>query len=247
MSNEYNHFLEKFLNLVKPLYTKERRQFAQRENKKLKDLWNEKEIYIKTIYDLFHKVDQSIKDLNKIEHYLSINPFPDYYSENGIYEKDYYKFQFENFYIRCLSTFDLSMHLINQTLKIGLPNNKCNYFSLIENLNIKGTDLAKITKSYYEDFKEIRKIRNDIIHQGEFESELLNDISAFIIPNISIENDEDFINYSKSEKQKAINDAISFINGEITKFEFHFGKILGELNSTVDVQLSYYDLKNDKR
>jgi hypothetical protein len=247
MNDGYNKFTLKIYNLVKPLYNKEKKDLAKRENKKLNEVWDEKEIYIKTVYDLFHKVDDSIKDLKKMEYYLLIDPFPDYFNEKEIYEKDYYKFQFENFYIRCLSTFDLSMHLINQTLKIGLPNNKCNYFNLIDNLNVKGTNLAKKAKKYFEDSKEIRSIRNDIIHQGKFESELLNDISAFIIPKIPIENDDDFINYSNSEKQIALKSAITFINKEITKFEFHFGEILEELNPFIDLQLLHYNLKHDKR
>lgn len=190
------------------------------------------------------KIEDGITNLKQFEHYLSIEPFPNYLLEKKICEKDYFKLQFENFFIRCSSIIDYNMHLINNTLQIGLPNYKCGYNSLKENKNIKGTRLLIKMSDFYRDFQDIIKTRNGIIHQGEFENELLDNINAFIVPELPIELfDEDFNSYSSDEKKKYTEIAVNRLNKLIEKLEFHFVEILKELNSVIDLQLSIFDLK----
>ena len=223
----------KIYSLLRTLYSKEKFE-----------IWDEKDLYIKNISEFTQKIEDGINVLKQFENYLLIKPFPNYFIENGISEKDYFKFQFENFFIRCSSIIDFKMHLINCTLKIGLPNSKCGYHSLKENKNIKGTDLSVKMSKLYNDFEKNIKIRNGIIHQGNFDSDLLDDISAFITPNLPSELfDEDFNKYSNEEKEKNIKIAISELNKIIEKLEFHFGQLLEELSPNINFQLSIFNIK----
>ncbi len=207
-----------------------------------------KEDYILKVYMLFHIVDESISNLNFFETYLSLNPIPNHFTENNISEKDYYKFHFENFYTRCTSIIDFNMHLINTTLQIGLPKNKCGYHSLKENLNIKETRLSTKMINFYNDFQEHIKKRNEIIHHGFFDSELLDGITAYSsIPNLPEELfDKEHEIYSNIEKTKNIKIAVEELKTIIKRIEFHFGEILEELIQIIEQQISFFEIKEIK-
>ncbi len=199
--------------------------------------------YILEVYSLFHTVDESITNLDFFEHFLTTEEFPKHFLEKNISERDYYKFQLENFYIRCSSIFDFKMHLINKTLNLGLK--KCSYDLIKDNSNIQNTSLkTKIIelKSYLN--KVIEK-RNKIIHHGHFDSELLDGISAFIsIPNLPEElYEEEYEIYSKKEKDKNIKEAIKELNKITEKLKFYFEEILGELIPIIELQITIFELK----
>lgn len=202
-----------------------------------------KEEYILKVYNLFHIVDESITNLDFFEHYLTIEPFPKHFIEKNINERDYYKFQLENFYIRCSSIFDYKMHLINKTLNLGLK--KCSYDLIKDNSNLENTSLKTKIINFNSYLKKIIEKRNKIIHHGHFDSELLDGITAFLsIPNLPEElYDEEYENYSKAEKNKNIKDAIKELNAIKKKIEFHFGEILEELIPSIELQISIFELK----
>lgn len=204
-----------------------------------------KEDYILKVYRLFHIVDESISNLNFFETYLTLDPIPNHFAEKSMSEKDYYKFQFENFYTRCTSIIDFNMHLINTALQIGLPKHKCGYHSLKENMNIKNIILSTKMTNFYNDFQDYIKKRNDIVHQGYFDSELLDSITAYVsIPNLPEELfDKEYENYSNIEKTKNIKIAVKELNTIIKKMEFHFGEILEELIPSIELQISIFELK----
>lgn len=232
--NKKIYFTEKIFGLIK--------KFGLTKNKPA----TPKEDYILNVYKLFHIVDESITTLEFFEHYLTIEPFPNHFLKKNIKERDYYKFQIENFYIRSSSIFDYKMHLINKTLNLGLK--KCSYDLIKDNSNLENTTLKTKIVNYNSYLKKIIEKRNKIIHHGHFDSELLDGITAFIsIPNLPEElYDEEYEVYSKTEKNKNIKDAVKELNSIIKKLKFHFEEILEELVPIIELQIIIFELKEGK-
>lgn len=232
--NKKNKFILKMLGLVKKYNLITNKSTIPK---------TPKENYILNVYKLFHIVDDSINKLDLFEHYLTIDPFPNHYLENNINESDYYKFQLENFYIRCSSIFDFKMHLINKTLNLGFK--KCSYDLIKDNSNIKDTILKTKIINLNSYLQKVIEKRNKIIHHGHFDSELLDGITAFLsIPNLPEElYDEEYEIYSKTEKDKNIKEAIKELNLIIKKLKFYFEEILEELIPIIEQQIIIFELK----
>jgi hypothetical protein len=229
-----NIFKLKFLELNK-----------NRLRKKDKKLYTQKENYIFNVYKQFHVVEDAISNLYFFETLLTIEPFPKHFLEKNINEKDYYKFQLENFYIRCSSIFDFKMHFINTSLNLGFK--KCSYELIKNNFNLENTTLKNKIINLYNYLNKVIEKRNKIIHHGKFDSELLDDITAYIsIPNLPKElYDEEYELDSKDEKKRNIKKATEELNGITNNLNFHFEEILGELLPLIELQIQFYELKEN--
>ena len=242
MTQKETDFTEKLLRILLPL-SKSHFETARKENKRFEDVGSEKEIYIKKIHSHFSTISSSIDQLKKIEFYLSIDSFPEYYLDNDISEKDYYFYHIENFHIRIISIIDYVFHLINHTLKFGFPKNKINLFAFTENTNLKGSSLITKLKAFEEEFKNMRTDRNKIIHHGDFKSESFEEISWSLINTKLFDFDKEFIEYLNLEKKEKVTELVKTFNEYLEKVEFHLGEIFEEMGFYMDQQIEVYELR----
>ncbi len=139
------------------------------------------EIYAKQIFYSFVDLCESINKLQQNVTFLSLTNIPAYYKKNGISEIDYYKYHFENHYIKIVSIIDYTTKFIHDVFRLDMPIRKINVYLIYENLNTKTSKPAKILKKFDEHFKEIKTNRNIIIHQGNFKSKEITTLDAHII------------------------------------------------------------------
>ncbi|WP_272152103.1 Cthe_2314 family HEPN domain-containing protein [Tenacibaculum aiptasiae] len=210
------------------------------------NIGSDKEKYLKEVFVNYMTIKNAIDNLKFIEIYLSIDPIPEHYLENGIDEIEYYRHHIESFHIKCASIIDYITLLLNHTLRLGIPKRKCNVYSITENTILKGSELITKLKALENEFKELKSNRNKIIHQGDFESESIKDIDSTLINGDGLfDFGEVLTEYLKNEKKEKILKTIENLNEQISKIEFHLGEILEQLTPYIQEKISHFEI-NEK-
>lgn len=201
--------------------------------------------YLKKIHSLRATIDDGIENIKKINAFILIEKIPEYYLDNGISARDYYRHHVEYFHIQCISIIDYTMHLINHTLNLGISDRKCSYYSILENKNVKKTSLAQKMTNFHKEFEKIKASRNKIIHNGNFESDSLTAIDSTIIDSEVTKKadiDLDFLKYLEKERKKIIKNTINEFDNIIKKMESHLDILFNEMIPIFKFQLSVYEL-----
>jgi len=125
------------------------------------------------------------------------------YRSNNTPEKmnryNYIVFGIENYYLRLTSIFDRCLRLANIIYQIGLPEQQCNNNSIIKNLYIKGTSVAKALKEIDKFTTPFRSHRNKVAHQATYLERELEQLGSYYY---LLEEDNEFYKYYNSYKQK---------------------------------------------
>lgn len=179
------------------------------------------EKYAKKILFQFGDLLDSLDSLDLIPIFFSINKVSSSYLKKGVSEIEYYKYHLENHYIKISSIIDFSSNFINKVYRLGIPLKRCNVYTILENLNTKGTESAVLLKKFERHFEKQKKIRNIIIHEGKYESEEIKSIDSNIMSKIFLGKEKILIDYFNNQKQVAISKVIEKItqdNNDVSKF-----------------------------
>lgn len=204
--------------------------------------------YLKKIHSLRVTIDDAIENIKNVNVFISIDKMPEHYTDNGISARDYYRHHVEHFHIQCISIIDYTMHLINHTLNLGIPDRKCSYYSIVENKNVKKTSLAQKMTNFHKDFEKIRASRNKIIHKGNFEFDSLTAIDSTIIDSDvkkKLDIDSGFLEYLEKERKEIIKNTINEFDSVLKKMESHLYILFNELTPIFKFQLSIYELNKE--
>lgn len=231
------------LEFSKRLIELGKKYYLRDENVELSDVEKSKEKYVKKLYTLYLTINDGLVEINHIETFMKIDPIPSYYVENGIDEKDYYKHHVENFHVQCISIIDYICHLINHAKQIGLPDRRCSIHSILDNENLKNSDLCRTLKSLDKSFLEIRQNRNKIIHKGKFKLDALTEIDSTLISTGIIEYEQSFLDYIKEERDQKIEAAVETFQKQVKILEDAVGKIYYELVKDINRQLKIFEIE----
>lgn len=201
-----------------------------------------KEVYLKEVFRLYMIIYEALDRLKYTEIYLSIGEVPGHFLSNGIKEIEYYRHHIEFFHIKCISIFDYSVNLLNHSLMLGIPIRKCNMHSITENTNLKGYPILDKLKKFNNEINKIKRDRNIIIHEGDFQSISLNEIDSKIISNDLLGFGDELSAYFNKEKENKIKETVSLIKKNIENIENHVNELCDDLIPIIDSQIVVFEL-----
>lgn len=241
--NSLNHkIIEIFKDDVKELKT----EIYLIKNDKLSEKLSSKYIkYVQTVFSKVTLVNNLLMDLELT--IIFLNNFNSFKNRKfKIEEIAYYKYHFENYYIRISSVLDFISHLVNCIYQLGYNNHICNIQNLIENNNIKNSEASKALSNIKKYLDKYRSVRNKIVHSGENELKiigLLEDLTIeFSFLNDNSKNDI-FLKWKKSdsiEKKNLIISECNFMINEYLIITDLYIKLLASMKTVFEEQCKLY-------
>lgn len=205
--------------------------------------------YLLEFFNQYKLIVESIKRLKNIETYLTINKIPKYFLKNNIDETEYYIHHIKWFHIECVSIIDYVALLVNHTLKLGIPDRKCNVFAITENKNIKGKNIRKELINYEKKLSDIKKFRNEIIHKGKIKPKVYKDLSALsVTDDLKRVLSPETVKFIKEERKIFLKKVLDEFHGYIKITTEHIGNILLALEPYIIEHTEYLEwrVKNQK-
>lgn len=200
-----------------------------------------KEKYLRKIWIKYINLNWEIERLNSVKVFFSINKIPDHYTQGGINNLEYYNYHYEYFRIKSISIIDYLVLFVNHCLKMGIPDRKCNVYSITENTNLKDSELVQCLIEFEKDISDLKKDRNKIIHEGTFESQTMAPLNDIIL-----EYEENFIDEKNIEqgelKKEEITKIIEHFNLEIIMINAHVEKVLNALIPYIKKQVQIFKI-----
>ncbi|GEM_PF-4579924 len=124
---------------------------------------------LSNLSDLFDKINHAR---------IAMKNFPngEELRRHGITENDHIRYHVEVFCVRTRSVEDLSLHLVNQTFDLGLPERDVNARLVKEMRQVSGTNTEDALNSLKGVTNEYGGERNNIVHARSHQGERLQDI-----------------------------------------------------------------------
>ena len=176
------------------------------------DIGTPSQKYAKKIFFQYLDFASSVDILEEIPIFFSIPKIPSYYLKQGMSEIQYYKYHMENHYIKISSIIDFSAHFVNDVCRLGIPARKCNVFSVTENLNIVDTQVAETLKKFQSHFKDLKRKRNIIIHQGRDVNEEIKSLNETIFPKSIVEKQKNLIKWFHEKREKETKNILKMLD-----------------------------------
>jgi len=132
--------------------------------------------YYWTVSHRFAVMLAAIKQLEDTLVFVSHFPKTAVFRKKGIPYHRYIRYHIENSYIRIVSFFDRLLMLVNAILRMGLPDKSIKYELLIEMEQVTTARLKKPLENFYKQLSKHRKIRNQIVHQREYDDPELREV-----------------------------------------------------------------------
>ena len=134
-----------------------------------------KEIWLKAIFNELLRIRHYFEDLQILPKFLNVEreKIVLLYGD-AIDDEDYYKFHYDNFVIRLLTSIDLCGK-IGRTV-FELPIKHGSWYQLMQHPELKGTQPAKILQSFSTYLENYRKHRHQKIHSGQSEDDQFDKI-----------------------------------------------------------------------
>lgn len=242
MDDKRGHFAIEIVGKhIKDFYLTHAKEAAEKQVEFTK-YGTQKEIYLKEVFRLYIIINEAIDRTKHTETYLTIEKIPEHFSINEIEEVEYYRHHIEFFHIKCISILDYSINLLNHSLRLGIPTRKCSAYNIIENTILKGQPIVDKLKLFEKEISQLKRNRNIIIHQGDFESVALNEIDSKIFSNELFDFGVELTAYFEKEKQEKIKKTVEIINGLITNIENHVGELYECLIPIIKEKILMFEL-----
>ena len=147
------------------------------------DKLNDKEKYVLKISNIVFNITNIFDEIEQIPIYFKYFPRYKTYENNGITKDDYLKYHLKNYVIRINTILDQLALLISEVYSLGLSPRRCSVEKVLENNNTKNTVAAKALKEFKQSIQNIKKIRNEIVHEGSFYDKDIQLLGSYIFIN----------------------------------------------------------------
>lgn len=141
------------------------------------------------------------------------------------------KFFIESFKIKIITNIDIAARLILASYNLNYNFHKINIKNFEKEPKFRNSLTLSSFRSYCKEFSNLRILeRNIIIHEGEYESQPINDINSFTVsPNSFVSDDEYLRTWFESEKEKNILLLNSEIDNDLAKIKNYNLQIMDAL------------------
>jgi len=195
----------------------------QQENYDYTRIENEYEKYLVGIGHFFRELKYSILKLPNYITFLEVYPIPEYISNSGIGDEEYAHYHVSAFLSNVITLHDFLLKFVDHILRLGIPKKKINWYLLEKNTIYRETKLFKRLSTYSNDLKEIRELRNSLIHDlGK---------KMPMVRYLELRYHQSFLQLYYEEKKKG---EIKNTKHIAEKFKKH-GELLEWVSSTIDM------------
>ena len=133
---------------------------------KLDSYGTDRQIHLKAIFNDLNLIRQYFDDLNIFSKFFNIDrkKISKLYGK-ALSDEDYYKYHYDNFVIRLLTSIDLCGKIGCTAYRLKIKNDSWYQFS--QNKLIKGTKIEEILISYSDYIDKLRQHRHEKVHTGK--------------------------------------------------------------------------------
>ena len=167
-------------NIVKRIFKVWSEKRDSGDKTPIDDLYSTTEKKIQKVNNYFNSLITVISDIEKTIIFLKIKreTVLDIYPKLE-YQKEYYKYHFENYIIRINSISDILGKLGNILYETNILDKKCNGYNFREKLIQIDKELANIIEKLLEKISYIKILRHQKLHKGDTEISYLENIIFF--------------------------------------------------------------------
>jgi hypothetical protein len=125
-----------------------------------------KEILLKSIFNELNSIREYYDDLEIILKFFKIDrdKIKILYSDN-ILDEDYYKFHYDNFVIRILTSIDLCGKIGCRVYQLKIKNDS--WYQFVQHKMIKGSEVEKSLMAFSVYLEKLRQHRHEKVHTGK--------------------------------------------------------------------------------
>ena len=232
-------FIIKLLKAVLPVYARDMRRATaggKPENKVGDNTL--KETHLKEIMTSVGNLQSNFEDLEKVVKYLRLEKSKIALAYDGIIAvDDYYKYHYDNFVIRLLTSIDICGKIGVALFQLPIAERNANGYTFARNARIKGTEPAEkilVFSDFLEDFKTHRhnKIHQGISLNNRFEKIVFWENIGKLLEDPSI-NTPALEAYNQEQILEAVN-GIEEVISDAAKLSFEFlDSLEGELDKVL--------------
>jgi len=145
---------------------------------KLDESWTDEQKYVLTLFRRYTRITRTLKQLEIIAKLIQVRASIQLISELEIKYTDFIEYNLENYFMRITSIADQTVIMVSEFYNLGLPPQSTSLRILKENIHTKDKKAIEIIKSFDKMIQPIRKLRNRIVHRGEFNDKELDEVEA---------------------------------------------------------------------
>lgn len=219
-------FIKKLMQVVHPIYFKHLTDLQHNHNVNLDDYGTYEEKYLKSIYKFVDIIKMYINDLSKTLAFLKVDrkKIP-YLYEEKITIDEYYKYHYDNFVIRIVTSIDICAKMGNIIYDLNMPEKKVTWYSVAEHPKIKNNNSAKKLEDFAKYLESFKKARNLKVHKGMnpdnvFDNIIFSEVINKLLGKKDIDNDP-YEKYTDRDITNSINE-IEKTTQETAEFIFAF-------------------------
>jgi hypothetical protein len=209
-------------------------------NQNWNEIGSENEKRIKNIFKKYISLTENYNSLLILSKILKTQSFPDIKKDQDVGKDEseecygpieFLKFFIESFKIKIITNIDIAARLILASYNLNYNFHKINIKHFEKEPKFRNSLTLSSYRSYCKEFSNLRNLeRNLIIHEGEYESQPINDINSFTVsPNSFVSDDEYLKIWFESEKEKKILLLNSEIDNDLEKIKNYNLQIMDSL------------------
>lgn len=182
---------------------------------------SQREKYVHDILNTMRAINSTYEQLSFVPVFIRNYPDIEEYSKAGITRLGYLRYHIENHILKMSTLLDQSVILINQVFRLGIPSRDTSVRQLKTNLHTKSSDSVKLVADFDKTIRDIKHLRNKIIHKGEFHDGDFHQLEVFEMINsvaydLMDSDDELYSNRTQDENEET---KVTMTSGMIEKIE----------------------------
>lgn len=179
--------LIQFLKLI-PRDIQNRKGFSFEKNNY--HLLSSTEKYIMDIFNLYNRLNELYKDLERVIIFIKRYPTAKYYESNNIDKLAYIKYHTEVYLHKIHTILEVMKLILNDVYELEIAEKDCTWNKLKNNSKVNQTKAYKIIELFHKSFEKIIDARHRNTHRALFNSGVDMDLeAAFDIYKLSNELD----------------------------------------------------------
>jgi len=170
---EQNELLIKFVELV-PRDVHNRKGFSFEKSNY--HLLSSTEKYIVDVFNLYNRLNELYKDLERVIIFVKRYPTAKYYESNNIDKLVYIKYHTEVYLHKIHTILEVMKLILNDVYELKIVEKDCTWNKLKNNPQVNQTKAYKIVEAFHKSFEQIIEARHRNTHRALFNNGVDSDL-----------------------------------------------------------------------
>jgi len=141
-------------------------------------LFSSREKYYMDIFNLYTRINDLKRDLERIEVFLRVYPNAKYLTKHNIDKLEYIKYHTEVFFHKIHTIVEVQKLLLNQVYVLGLSEKQCSWDTIKKKLGDVNIRALDVVEKYYIAFEHIIEARHKNTHRAIYNDKDTVDFSG---------------------------------------------------------------------